>query len=271
MPIPASFTDLDPNPNNNSPQGTENVGPNANGYIQALGAFIKQLANGGAILPVSALNMNGQKIANLAAGSTTSTSTDALTGAQVRALAYKVGEVRTWHGAIASITATWGAGWQLADGTNGTADLRDRFIVGAGATYAVNQTGGLSTNTLVTAQLPAHNHGVNDPSHTHGLVDFGHNHGINDPQHAHATLMDLPSSPGTGNFIAANHGTSNFAGAVTTQPSATGISINTAGTGISMNSASTGITTQNNGSGAVVENKPPFYALCYLEYTGISA
>lgn len=33
-------------------------------------------------------------------------------------------------------------GWQLCDGTNGTKDLRDRFILGAGSTYPFNTTGG---------------------------------------------------------------------------------------------------------------------------------
>jgi microcystin-dependent protein len=265
MPIPASFTDLDPNPNNNSPQGTENVGPNANGYIQALAAFIAQLHNG-SLKPLATVDFNAQILTNLLAGSTTSTSKDALTGAQVRALAYKVGEVRTWHGAVASITATWGAGWQLADGTNGTADLRNQFIVGAGSTYAVNATGGLSTNTLTIAQLPAHNHGVNDPSHNHSVNDGGHGHSINDPGHTHATTYSNTTGGGspTNNGLGSPTNIQNL-------PATTGISINGSGSNISLNGTTTGITTQNNGSGAVVENKPPYYALCFLEYTGIGA
>jgi microcystin-dependent protein len=269
MPIPASFTDLDPNPNNNSPQSTENVGPNANGYIQALAAFIAQLHNG-SFKPTATVDFNAQILTNLLAGSMTSTSKDALTGAQVRAMAYKVGEVRTWHGAVASITATWGAGWQLADGTNGTADLRNQFIVGAGSSYAVNQTGGLSTNILTIAQLPAHNHGVNDPSHTHGVGDPGHGHGVNDPGHSHVYPTDLLASSGIANLLAANQGISPTR-PLSTNAAGTGITIAAAGCGISLAANFTGITTQNNGSGALVENKPPFYALCYLEYTGIGA
>jgi len=33
-------------------------------------------------------------------------------------------------------------GWALCDGTNGTPDLRDRFILGAGGSYSVGATGG---------------------------------------------------------------------------------------------------------------------------------
>ena len=38
-------------------------------------------------------------------------------------------------------------GWQLCDGTNGTPDLRDRFIIGAGGTLAVGSTGGAASHT----------------------------------------------------------------------------------------------------------------------------
>lgn len=41
-----------------------------------------------------------------------------------------------WSGAIVDIPA----GWALCDGNNGTPDLRNKFIIGAGDTYAVNDT-----------------------------------------------------------------------------------------------------------------------------------
>ena len=37
--------------------------------------------------------------------------------------------------------------YHLCDGTDGTPDLRDRFIVGAGSSYAVGATGGVTTHT----------------------------------------------------------------------------------------------------------------------------
>lgn len=49
-----------------------------------------------------------------------------------------VGGIIMWSGAIASIPA----GWQLCDGTNSTPDLRGRFVIGAGGTYAKGATGG---------------------------------------------------------------------------------------------------------------------------------
>lgn len=269
MPIPSSFTDLDTNPNNNSPQGSENVGPNANGYIQALGSFIRQIYNG-TVKPTATVDFNAQKLTNIANGSVTSASKDAITGAQARALAYKIGEIRTWHGTVANITTVWGAGWQLADGTNGTADLRDRFIVGAGFSYAPGNTGGAITVALTTAQLPAHNHAINDPGHTHGYSDPGHSHGVNDPGHFHALSPLIWSDFGGGGTLGG--GGSNAAKpTLNSQAASTGIWLNASPVGINIGASATGITTQNNGSGAAHENRPPYYALCFLEYTGIGA
>jgi hypothetical protein len=56
------------------------------------------------------------------------------------------GLISLWYGSIATIPA----GWLLCNGTSGTPDLRDRFIVGAGSTYAVAATGG-SANAIVVS------------------------------------------------------------------------------------------------------------------------
>lgn len=59
-----------------------------------------------------------------------------------------------WSGAAADIPD----GWYLCDGTNGTPDLRDRFVVGAGNAYTPGATGGNAQVTLTKEQLPAHTH-----------------------------------------------------------------------------------------------------------------
>ena len=51
-------------------------------------------------------------------------------------------------------------GWYLCDGTNGTPDLRDRFIVSSGNSYATGDTGGSNSVVLTTDQMPSHNHNV---------------------------------------------------------------------------------------------------------------
>lgn len=48
-----------------------------------------------------------------------------------------------WPGSIASIPP----GFVLCDGNNGTPDLRDRFIVGAGSIFDVGDTGGAAFHT----------------------------------------------------------------------------------------------------------------------------
>ena len=76
------------------------------------------------------------------------------------------GVIRMWSGTIANIPS----GNVLCDGTNGTPDLRNRFIMGAPNQAGMNTTGGSNTTTLTTTQLPAHNHPlVMDavPPHTH--------------------------------------------------------------------------------------------------------
>ena len=87
---------------------------------------------------------------------------------------FPVGGIIMWSGSIASIPIKWA----LCDGANGTPDLRNRFIVGAGAA-PMNSTGGASSSTtsisgdhihssssgdttLTLSQLPSHRHNFND-------------------------------------------------------------------------------------------------------------
>ncbi len=72
-----------------------------------------------------------------------------------------------WAGLSSAIPA----GWHLCDGTNGTTDLRDQFIVGGGGALPVSGNYSMATNaasagtptlnavTLAIGNLPAHNHG----------------------------------------------------------------------------------------------------------------
>ena len=66
------------------------------------------------------------------------------------------GAIILWSGASNAIPS----GYVLCDGNTNTPNLQDRFVVGAGNTYAVEATGGSKDATLV--------------SHTHNLL---YNHG----------------------------------------------------------------------------------------------
>lgn len=67
------------------------------------------------------------------------------------------GVIVMWSGAVSEIPN----GWVLCDGDNGTPCLLDRFVVGAGSTYNVGDTGGEATHKLTVLELPRHVHSLN--------------------------------------------------------------------------------------------------------------
>jgi microcystin-dependent protein len=78
------------------------------------------------------------------------------------------GTIVMWSGAISSIPS----GWALCDGANGTPDLRDRFILGAGAGENPGEAGGSNTKTLTVNELPSHTHAFTTNTtgnHSHGI------------------------------------------------------------------------------------------------------
>ena len=75
------------------------------------------------------------------------------------------GIITMWSGSITSIPNSWA----LCDGNNGTPDLTNRFIVGAGGDYTVGNTGGSEEVTLTIEQIPSHSHAINHtPGNTSG-------------------------------------------------------------------------------------------------------
>jgi hypothetical protein len=59
--------------------------------------------------------------------------------------------------------------WYICNGDNGTPDLRDRFIVGAGSSYSLTNSGGSNTST--------HNHSFNPAAKTSGSNTHNHSFG----------------------------------------------------------------------------------------------
>jgi len=75
-------------------------------------------------------------------------------------------------------TGVYDERWALCDGTNGTPDLRDRFVIGAGNSYNIGDTGGANSYSLVENQLPSHSHSIiSDGSHRHSIRVPGINSG----------------------------------------------------------------------------------------------
>lgn len=131
------------------------------------------------------------------------------------------GAIMLWSGSVASIPS----GWLLCNGSSGTPDLRDRFVVGAGSTYAVAATGGSANATLV--------------SHTHTATSV-----VTDPGHVHANSggTEQADTGGLDKTVGSNESNSSSA--------TTGITVAT--------------TNSTEGSSATNANLPPYYALAYI-------
>ena len=139
------------------------------------------------------------------------------------------GVIVMWSGSVANIPD----GWHLCDGTIGTPDLRDRFIVGAGGSYSVDNTGGSST-------------------HAHGSGSYSA------PDHAHTISTNIGSSVYRGKSqylgVTRDHG-DDFGNDY--EKNRYGTPDNT----LTTSSAGGGPLTGTSGSASSL---PPYYALAYI-------
>lgn len=151
------------------------------------------------------------------------------------------GVIVLWSGSIGSIPA----GWVLCNGTNGTPDLRNRFIVGAGSTYAVDATGG-STDAIVV-------------SHTHTFSGTTNTTGSHVHEQMFQNTTDLPfvQSNGSGPLESGSFPSSSSSGTFNV------VETRSAGT----HSHTYSGTTASSGSSGTNANLPPYYALCYIMKT----
>jgi hypothetical protein len=144
--------------------------------------------------------------------------------------AFVAGMIMMWSGTIATIPS----GWYLCNGSNGTPDLRNKFIIGAyqdssGTAYTTitgsnTQTGGTKDAIVV--------------SHTHTAT-------VTDPGHTHNYGQSERTQVGTDNGVAYD-----------SEPSSA----------FATSSSTTGITVANSttGSSGTDQNLPPYYALAFI-------
>jgi microcystin-dependent protein len=162
-------------------------------------------------------------------------------------------------------------------------DYRDAFPMGASATNALNSTGGAAQVALATAQLPAHNHGVNDPGHVHALDQQGaHSHGgqtgARDRSQSHGHLIAsnaaiYNATAGTVVQWSQNTNLQNmFRAAMPADQTDPADHLHTiAIDGAHTHTADlrqTGVSVQNAGGGAAHENRPPFRAINFIIRAG---
>jgi microcystin-dependent protein len=162
------------------------------------------------------------------------------------------GGIIIWSGASNAIPS----GFVLCDGNNSTPDLRNRFIVGAGSTYSVADTGGADSVTLSTSEMPAHIH--SQPDHNHSFS------GSN--THGHDFKGTFQDSGSTYRATVSRYN-------ATTNPDYRTISsgsfsgVKDATITVSGTTGNADPNTNSSGGGGSHENRPPYYALCYIMKT----
>ena len=166
--------------------------------------------------------------------------------------AFVTGMIILWYGDTGNIPT----GFVLCDGNNSTPDLRDKFVVGAGSAYSPGNSGGNSSVTLSTSQLPSHNHSVSvsgttgnpSPALTGDVRRISEGFRASGTASGVFTKVNDPNNPITGASSNSPVAGFTFDGTHTHTFSASG-------------------TSGNEGSGSAIENRPPYYALCYIMKT----
>ncbi len=197
------------------------------------------------------------------------------------------GVIVMWSGLTTNIPA----GWKLCDGSNGTPDLRNKFIMGAGTGSGGSQvagtTGGATSQTVSTDQQGAvgvattsssgaHNHTGTTGAYALTVADIpSHTHtaSVSDPGHAHV------NNNGFGTYTSLGIGGPEGYGqmSATTTTSLTAISVTNTPTGggaahshtIALDGAHvhTVPAIPAHGHAVTVATVPPYMALCYIMKT----
>ena len=199
------------------------------------------------------------------------------------------GIVAMWAGTVGSVPG----GWALCDGTNGTPDLRERFILGAGS-RAAGGTGGQFSYTAATDTQGAHSHGGatalagggvtytgttdTQGAHSHSGNTLGHALTVSEiPSHTHALEFGVGSGGGQ-IFVTPNSGTGTGPSSVATDNTGGGGShthgISTDGAhahavsvGPTLDHQHSITTDGSHAHNVVVNSTPPFYALAFIMKT----
>ena len=182
--------------------------------------------------------------------------------------AFVSGMIILWSGAANAIPS----GFVLCDGNNSTPNLTDRFVVGAGAAYGVGASGGSSSVSLSVSEMPSHSHTINNHSHSFSASATTGN--PNTSLTGSVTrIAETYAGAGTASGIFSKTGNVNspLTPSRVDSSGAGGFSIDATHTHNLSVSGNTGNpsdrATNTQGSGSSHENRPPYYALCYIMKT----
>jgi microcystin-dependent protein len=150
---------------------------------------------------------------------------------------FPFGGIIMWYGLASSIPA----GWALCDGRvvfgYTTPNLLNKFIVGAGDSYTVNQNGGSPD-----AVVGAHSHTITDPGHGHFFVTDDNLGGL--------SPTNIGGKPGLSRLSRLSGGGSQGGGDLWLYSTS--------------NTDKTNVTIASAGESGTGKNLPPYYALCYI-------
>lgn len=157
------------------------------------------------------------------------------------------GIITIWTGDITEIPE----GWSLCDGSNGTPDLRGRFIVGLGnkSEYdSPGKTGGEKAHLLTVNEIPQHSHEVIIPVHSH----------TGKTVHSHTSEVQQYEVNNSGGF--SNKGNGGGPGATLVSSSEADLS----GAKVIISPSNSISAIEETGQGHAHENRPKYYVVAFI-------
>ena len=226
---------------------------NLNNAVRSLMALLKDQQTGSSGDPFTVagtLVASGQAVASGTLNVTGAFQLDGTAGASGQVLlsaggsntptwgsVFPSGGIVMWSGTIATIPS----GWYLCNGSNGTPDLRNKFVIGAFS----DDSGTAKTTVTGTSTQTGGTKDAIVVSHTHTAT-------VTDPGHLHASIKTLDGfslqTTSQGYDVIAQSGTTTTSPTVTTASAVTNITVANSTTG----------------SSGTDQNLPPYYALAFI-------
>ena len=144
--------------------------------------------------------------------------------------------ILAWSGSPSDVPV----GWALCDGSNGTPDLRGRFILGFSSTYPMDSSGGEATHLLTISEMPAHSHSGSTSSNG---------------EHTHDYMWAIPERPWDGEYAVNDNLSNKLVGTHRAYRTWT-----TSSSG----SHSHSVYIDSQGGNQPHNNMPPYYTLAYI-------